>query len=317
MSKETTKHAVIERGEIALKELDIHPDLKNTHRLAKDSPKFRAMCRGWMRSRRMPALYIDSKNRIVDGRHRYWGAKQLQWETVPYERVADDEVRAIIRETLMNRRHYTLSQLAYLGAENYEAEIAEARQRQISLLKKGDEAPVLHSVQDGATIKEIAGEIGVSERFFRYAIELHTLFENDTKKRTINGEKGVTIRDYFEPRIMREQDPEDSANTKPYGLGAALAGIKQIYDLEKKGGEGDRGGKPKNLDKQLSLFQEGFDTLTKRFTFWSKWNDEAKETAAEAIMPAVEQMPDDLLERFAKTATKELNRRKSAAKGEK
>lgn len=292
-------------------DLTIHASIKSQPRLPQDHPTMQAMRKGMKRSGPdSREILITNENEIVDGRHWFWNAKALQWDKVRVRVIGADEVHAVILETLANRRHYTKGQLAYLVAPMLDEVFADARNRQLAGLKQGAAAPVLHSVQNGAETPEaMAANLGISLRVLMQAKEIHELFA-DKSKRTMTDrdgatEKGVTFKEFFEPRILLEEDPE-APRTRAYGLGAVLAGIKSIGAAA---GKEHGGGRPQKMEQQLSLFNESLNGFKTKFSYWAKWDAATKETAKEKLPPVVEQMPDDLLAEFAKAIKAELKRR--------
>jgi hypothetical protein len=147
------------------------------------------------------------------------------------------------------------------------------------------------------------------------AREIHEYFNTDKTKRTLTdrdevAEKGVTLKEFFEPRILLVEDPE-APRTRAYGLGAVLAGIKQIISVEQRQatGRGHNGGRPDRVEKQLALFTDSMHALENKFVYWQKWDDECRAEAVKALPPVVEKMPKELLHAFAKVITTELKRR--------
>lgn len=289
-----------------LDDLVIHPALKSQPRLSDDE------LLGWRKGMKRrgesatPAIYVTADNQIVDGRHRFWCAKKLGWKTIPVVVVKDDEIYSLIFETIANRRHYSKGQLAYIIAPMIDDIFSEARKRMLAgtLATASTETP-----------ETIASGLHISYRVLLQARELHQLFEDDKTKRTLTDreevtEKGVTFREFFEPRILLVEDPE-APRTRAYGLGAALAGIKQILDIEKRqgNGKGHGGGRPEKVDKQLQLFGTAMTGLKNKFVYWQKWDDDTRGEAVKSLPPVVEGMPDDLLAEFAKVIKTELKRR--------
>jgi hypothetical protein len=282
-------------------------------RLATDDERMIAWRRGMKRSGPdAREILITAENEIVDGRHWFWNAKTLAWPKVRVKVVAENEVMAIIFETLANRKHYTKGQLAYLLAPMLEDAVAEARARMLTGPGKASSAL---SAEDVKTPEEIAVELGISYRVLLQAIELHTTYWPDTTPRTItdrdgNKETGITFKKFFEARILMAEDPEDK-HTRPYGLGAVLTALKQIDAQEhnRKAGHEHGGGRPEKIEKQLSLFGDAMRDLKNKFVYWQKWEPETRQAAMNELPPVVEQMPDDLLAEFSKVIKTELKRR--------
>src|SRR4051812_13417605 len=97
-------------------ELTVHPAAKLLLDWAKDDARFDALIED-IRARGMDqALLIDGQDRVIDGRKKLRAAKQLQLREVPVIVRGDDEVLGIIVNSLVQRAHYTKSQLAYILA---------------------------------------------------------------------------------------------------------------------------------------------------------------------------------------------------------
>ena len=288
-----------------LEDLSIHPALKSQPRLSED--ELLSWRKGMKRrgESATPPIYVTSDNLIVDGRHRYWCARKLGWKTIPAVVVKDDEIYSLIFETIAHRRHYTKGQLAFVIAPMIDEVFAEAKKR---MMAGATAAP--HT----ETPESIAAGLHISYRVLLQAREIHDFFENDKAKRTLTDrdevmEKNVTFREFFEPRIMMAEDP-DAPRTRAYGLGAVLAGIKQILFLEaNKEKRPHGGGRPDRIEKQLQLFSSSLTGLRTKFEYWQKWDEDTRTEAVKALSPVVEEMPADLLAEFAKAIKLEQKRR--------
>jgi len=281
------------------KDLKIHPALKTSHRWEKDDPRFFALKDSMRDGGTIPALFIDKDNRIVDGRHRYWAALDLQWERLPVVRISEDEVQTIIIKSIVNRRHYTDAQLAYLALPHMEEAFEEARKRQLSGLKNAPSSPVPQGLQKAPKrVEEWAEMIGVSVRLLQQAREIRELFA-DKEPRSLTDRDGVTATDatfqeFFEPRIFTGENP--------YGLGAVLTGIKTIIAMEHaaRGGRAHTGGKPQGSNKQLELFDEAFDAIAKRWSYWQKADDEWRNEHWKTVRKAAAALPPEQCAEMAK-----------------
>jgi hypothetical protein len=288
-------------------DLEIHPALRTQPRLSDDE------LLTWRKSMKRrgesatPPIYVTADDKIVDGRHRYWCSKKLGWKTIPVQVVKEDEIFAIIFESLVNRRHYSKGQLAYVAAPMVEGVFSESKKRMLA-----------GGAQSGAaqeTPESIAAGMGISYRVLAQAQEIHQFFENDKTKRNLTDrdevtEKNVTLKEFFEPRILLVEDPE-APRTRAYGLGAVLAGIKQVLSVEQRNvsGRGHGGGRPDRVEKQLALFIESLHGVENKFTYWAKWDEETRGEAVKVLNPMLEKMPPDLLVEFSKAIKLEQKRR--------
>lgn len=223
-------------------------------------------------------LLITADGAIADGRHRWRGANRLQLAGVPCKVIDESEVAAAIVNSLLQRRHYTKSQRAYLSLPHLEQAFAEAKVRSLANLQKGSAGPDRRSAPVGKCLDDWALEIGVCVRFLTDARKVMELFK-DTAKRTLtdkdgNTEKGVTFREFFEPRILAD---EDGGGHKPtaYGLGAVISGIQSILESEKKG-KPHKGGKPDETGDQLRLFNQVVTDELNRWEYWTNFDDDTK-----------------------------------------
>ena len=296
-------------------ELTIHAAIKAQPRLALDDPKMIAWRKGMKRSGPdAHEVLITADNQIVDGRHWVWNAKSLQWPKVRVQVVADEDVLAIVMATLIHRRHYTKGQLAFIMAPH--VDLNANRHNQLAGLKQGDAIPVANSVRNGKTLGisavDLSEQLGTSVRIIQQALDIRELFAADKTKRTMTDrddvtEKGVTLEEFFTPRILMEEDPE-APRTRAYGLGAVLAGIKAVVKMaEKETPHG--GGRPQNVQKQLDLFEDSLKGVKAKYVYWEKWEPETQQVALAELPPFVEGMPDGLFEGLVKVVKTEAKRR--------
>lgn len=272
-------------------ELSISPAVKDLPLWTKEDPKYCAMLED-VRARGFDLpLIIDPNNRIWDGRRRYKIAKDLQLTEVPVVVRKPDDLFGVAVGSLLHRQHYTKGQLAYVLAPLLEDAFAESERRKLANLAKNPNYlrtafSAARLDQQPKSAAEWAEKIGVSERLFRLARELHELFRKHKEKRELTDddgvrETGVTFKEFYEPRILRALDGEK----KPYGLGAVKAGIgahlsERVHSQAKQG--------------ELNLFMAGCDVLTKRLDYWEEFDDSAKAQAREAIQATVAKMSEEL-----------------------
>jgi hypothetical protein len=268
-------------------ELSIHPEKKLIpDDWGNQDPRYIALVEDIRERGIDQPLLVDGENRVLEGRRRLRAAKQLQLAQVPVIVREAGDVYGIIVNGLVQRGHYTKSQLAYLTYPLMDKLFAESKGRRLKNLRKGQQTPESTlPVLSGKTVDEYSHQIGVSRVLFFQAQEVHRVFAKDTAKYDFQEDDGpiqhLTLKEHFQPRIL---DPE-----KPCGLGACLAGIAGMKATKGKG---------KKNPAQLELFTEGFDTLTKRFTYWNKFDQEDKAKCKAVIVNAVAAMPQDLCEEF-------------------
>lgn len=151
--------------------LTVHPALKDVPEWSEDDPQFESLCRSIHKRGILQPLIVDSKSRIVDGRHRWRGGKRLKLEEVPVHVVSDDEALAIIIDTLAQRRHYTKGALAYMLV------------------------PIVSDKKK--SVSAIAEETGISQRVIEQAIEVLKIFteaedyKEEVEAKILSGEVGL------------------------------------------------------------------------------------------------------------------------------
>jgi len=229
------------------KDLKIDASLKDAPRWDKDDPRFLSLKASIREAGILSPLFVDFENRILEGRHRWWAAVDLQLQQIPILRIPQERIHTVVVASLLNRRHYTQGQLAYLVQPHMESAFEEARRRMLSGVKETS----AHSVRRvEKRVDEWAEEIGVSVRLLQQARQVHELFK-DLEPRDISSDNGresetdVSFKEFFEPRILREAEP--------HSLGDVLTAIKTIVALETaaKNGRAHTGGEFKTQHWQV------------------------------------------------------------------
>lgn len=259
------------------RKLSVHPAARHQPEWADDDSRFEHLIESIRDQGIVCPVVVDPEDRIVDGRHRWRAAKRLQIPSVPVQVCDRDEVSSIILSTLIQRRHYTPGQIAYLAFPAFEGAYEEACRRRLAALKKNT-----NGLKPAKTVQDLAAEIGVSRDLFLDAAKLHEKFA-----------KNPDLRAQFEPRILDQHDP--------IGLGAAVAGI---------GGQGATKGKDRPQPRQLELFVAAWDTIKTRLATWEKLDADSREQVVPAIRETVAAMPDDL----RKQLRAEIDRAERASK---
>ena len=137
-------------GPVNVADLSIHPILHDAPHLAKKDPRYLAMKASWEESGVIPTILITPSGQIVDGRHRYWFAKDQGAELIDAKVIAPNQVPRIIVGALSGRNHGTKSQIAYLSAPALQAAFEQARTRRELIQKSGGKAklPPVESAED-------------------------------------------------------------------------------------------------------------------------------------------------------------------------
>lgn len=268
-------------------------------------------------------LLVTEDGQILDGVTRWEAARALQLDAVPCTVRPEDEAIDLVIETETHRRHSTKSQLAFRLVPFIEEAFKLRKAIHIAALKTGQtdhsEVTSLRSKKGLKTVSDYAAELGCSVKLLEQAKELHDLFAKHPEPRgwhpSLMEEIGqpadsvLSFAEYFSTRIT---DP-----INPMSLEAALKGLKQKLDMEEKarfwaerGKEYQHaGGRPVEVDKQLSLFRKAWHALSVRQDYWEGWDETTRQTALQAIPEAISGMPEDLLEETARIVRVEQKRR--------
>jgi hypothetical protein len=180
----------------AVAALKIHPLNKALPAWADDDPRFVELCASIQEFGIQVPLILDAQHQIVDGAHRYRAAKRVGLVDVPVIVKPDAEIASVIVSTLVDRKHYTKGQMAYICAPLFDRLFSEAKAR-----RAASAAPLPLP----KTAEALADRLGVSARLVEYARHLHKLFAEEPE-----------FKEFMEPRILAPDDP--------IGLGAAIAG---------------------------------------------------------------------------------------------
>lgn len=209
------------------------------------------------------ALVVDEKNRIMDGKVRLRIALDLQLPEIVITRRPSSEAATIIVQSLLQRRHYSKSALAYLAFPFFEPMMGEARARQIASLNRGDSRST-QNVLRGNTAEQIARQAGVSRVLFFQAAEVHKLFKRQ-----------ATWKEHFEPKILSGE----------LCLGYAINGMAGLSSTK---------GKSRGADDQLELFHRGISTLRIRFSKWDMIPQKSRTFIANEFAVAMSEAPAEI-----------------------
>jgi hypothetical protein len=249
------------------------------HLLSDDDPRFLALCVSIQRGGfdHDKPITIDEHGRILDGRHRWRAAKRLGLETVPCIERAEAEAATVILNSIVARKHYTKSALAFevypFFKAAHEEAVRMAQQARLRKLKQGVEVPSTDSVGRRETVDQFAAAIGVSTDLFQQAANVHKIFAFDP-----------SYAEQMIPRIYAEPVGGEHESTRPVGLGAVIAGYQGKTRTEDKA---------KPVYNQLDLFA---DAVATTFHRWTKIED--VEAARPALRKVVAEMSDEEAERL-------------------
>ncbi len=129
------------------------------------------------------AILADASYKILDGRHRHRAAKTLKLATVPVVIREETEAASIILDSLLARRHFTKSALAYIALPLYDKAAAEGRQRRTGAKPSGSAFAMKAS--------DFSTRLGISKDTFEQARDVRELFA-----------KRPDLKAEFEPKIF-------------------------------------------------------------------------------------------------------------------
>lgn len=270
-------------------DLCIHPAVKDDVRLKANDPRYLAMQAAWREAGTLPPLYTTPDGQIVDGRHRYWFAMHERLEEVPCIDVESHEVVTMVIASLAGRNHLTKGQRAYLAIPKLQPAFEAARQRRLDILKSGG----LMADAGGMSIENFAALLGLSREILFQGRRLHEQLEQDTKfdfSADGGGKKKLTLREYFEPRIL------DDAN--PMSLGDALKGVGyKLSDRRDQSGSLSRAARNSHLSRVVSWWRQ-----TPRIArHWAALPPEGREEVVARIEKSLEALPVDLLQEMGRS----------------
>jgi hypothetical protein len=287
-------------------ELTIHPGAKKLPGWSKDDERFIALVEDIRERGIDQPLQIDAEKRVLEGRERLKAARQLQLKEVPVIVREPGEEVAVILHSLLQRKHYTKGQLAYVAFPLLEPAIQESRKRRLENLKNA-KTPINSRKGTECTIEIMAADLGISRKLLVMAGQLHRLFsESDhaieewDAAHPHGGEgRPEDLRARFEPQILT---PVEGGERGQHicGLGDVLAGI---------GGQKSTKGQQVEKPRQLELFEDAWSDLRKRALYWDSFDERTKLQARDTIYAVVAEMPDEVADVLAKAVAKRLNQR--------
>lgn len=241
-------------------------------------------------------VIIDGAGHLLtdDSRLRWMAVRRLGLMTIPVTVQPTELAPVIALNAIVHRAHFTKSALAYLAVPLLKPAFEAARSARLECLKKGQN-PVAHGVRYGQTMDELAATIGICPRLLDSAKQVHAEFEKDKKKYSFTIEGGSedgaivhqTLREHFEPKILRHQQGDEHEGTRPIGLGGVMKAIGSIRSTK---------GAAKVNASQLELFTGGLDALGKRLSYWNELDADQKRKAEPKLDAFFDAMDNDLLE---------------------
>ncbi|MDW8310902.1 MAG: hypothetical protein RMK20_16140, partial [Verrucomicrobiales bacterium] len=167
------------------------------------------------------------------------------------------------------------------------------------------------------TVGAYAQRLGISLRLLQMAREIWELYRAYPQKFTWSPEvlklRGLpagtqlTLREYFEPLVLDDEDP--------MGLGRVKEGIAQKVWQARREAEGmrhcGRADVLRDNQRQLRLFYQLWSSFRVRACeYWPKLPPEAKVEVCNKLINAAEAMPEEFVSQVAAIFQRELNRRR-------
>lgn len=253
---------------VLLSSLTIHPVAAALPMPADDSPVAQAMLASLHDVGQLTALKVSGA-RIVDGRLRARCAQLASIAEVVIEQVEEKDVTSIVFHSLVARRHYSKSALAYVVAPMIHMALDESRQRQTANLKKGSKLSESTQWTLG-TAEDMADKFGISRSLLFMALSIR-------KKFAANPE----IKAEWEPKILAPEDAMGLGKVQQAIAGklAAIAGQTT----------------PKGDAAQLVF--EWFSTAKIRFERWGKLSPAQRTEAIDKLRTEfLPSLPPEMME---------------------
>lgn len=280
----------------------IHPALKSIPELAEDSQEFLAIAAGVGQVGVLNPLLVDEQGRILDDHSRTVLRCALRWQLreVPVQVLPDANAPMVIIHSLIHRRHLTKAACLYLTWNLYGPAVEKAVEQQRIRVAKGIKKA--NDLQDGLspsyakTKEELARELGCDPKMFDLCAKVVKLFA-DPKKYWVphltnpdSDPVELTLREYFEPKLLRAPIGGEHEQNRPIGFAGILAGAESIKEENKEGAFSSR----KNLNErgQMFLFERKVD-LAGGWKYYMKSSDEERQRYVEHFRQLVARLSDD------------------------
>jgi hypothetical protein len=273
-------------------DLRLHPLRKTVLLWSKDDPRLDhlsdAIAEGFDPAK--PIVVIEP-NLVIEGVGRWLAAKRQQLRSVPVVVTTEPPTLVLLRD--WQRRHFSKGALAYLVAPMFEEAVRDGIKFRSQNLRKGQCSPetVSDTVSGNLDAGGILERLGIGFNTLEKARQVHKLFLDPKPYPfpTPEGDVEMTLKAWFEPKIMAQHEGDEHEGRRPLGLGALLKAIGSIKVTK---------GAARLVDPQLELFTGGLGAVSKRFVYWTQFSDDEKRAAEPALEQFLDAMPEDLLERL-------------------
>jgi hypothetical protein len=255
---------------VPIESLSVHPLL--AHVPEPDSELITAIARDLEDRGIIVPFIVDEKNRVmdIDGRDRLNAATQIELlGEVPVLRAAGADAATILVQSLLQRRHYSKSALAYVTFPFFAPMLDELRARRLRYFKSKKEADASISPAAGLMTKsaeQLAIQVGVSRSLFFNAKQVHELLQ-----------KHPLLKEATELRICNGDLDLDGA----------------IHSIT---GSTSTKGTQRQDATQLELFENAFHVTSVRFaTRWTKLSSRERDrVVAQYVTEFLPSLPPEL-----------------------
>ncbi len=272
------------------------PALRRVPELLDGSEEFKALSLGLKKVGFIRPIIIDQDDQVIDdhSRSQLRAAINYQFKEVPVQVCSSDDAPMVRLHSLAHVRHLSKSAIAYLAVPDLEEAFDLARRKKLKQIK---EDSVVSSGDDLKTVDDLADELGIGRNLLFEARKVRAAFEDKKKyPRTIVGgkqdgeETEMTLREWYEPRMLRSFVGGEHEQNRPMGLGGILAGIaadkKPREDFNPKG------------KGQLSLFESKLD-FAGGWKYWTKLSNKDRTQHLKNFEDQLEFIPEDQRDQLA------------------
>jgi hypothetical protein len=289
--------------------------LKRLPELEEGSEEFLALCAGLKRAefRFIRPILVDEHELVIDDHSRNLLRAALRWQLkeVPVLVCGSGDAALLRIHSLAHVRHLSKSAVAYLAVPDLEPAVQASRMKRLENLRKGQCSPIVSGGDDrDQTTEDLAGELGIKRNLLFEARAVHKAFE-DKKKYCFNIAGGakdgateeLTLKEFFEPKLLRSFTGGEHEQYRPMGLGGIIAGITAVR-------AGDRDKFNPKSQGQLNLFENKVNVVD-GWKYWTRLSESERKQHFQNFEDRLELLPEeqrdelgDYFERLAKKCRK-------------
>ena len=292
------------------------PALRRLPELPDNSEEFLGLAAGLKKGGFTCPILIDQDDQVIDDHSRSLLRAALRWQLkeVPVQPCSSDDAPLLRISRLAHYRHLSKAAIAYLALPDLDQAFEIARAKMLENLRKPQQTS--ESTQwtpKVETVDELAVELGIGRSTLFDARKVRAAFE-DKKKYSFNVKGGpqdgaeveMTLREWYEPRILRSFVGGEHEQNRPMGLGGILAGITAIK-------EGNRDKYNPKGKGQLSLFESNLD-FTTGWKYWAKLTPKDRDQHFKNFEDQLEFVPEAQRDELADYLEKLADKVRKAAK---